>query len=388
MKRKICVVTATRAEFGLLYWIIKDLHEDSSIELQLIVTGTHLSPEFGFTCHEVNSAGFPIAKKIEILLSSDSPVGITKSMGLAMISFAEAFAELTPDLVLILGDRFEMLSVASAALVAKIPIAHIHGGETTEGAVDEAVRHSITKMAHIHFTATEDYRNRVIQLGENPDRVFNFGTPGLDNLINLTLLDRNELEGLLNFKFGNLSALITFHPETLGELTPGEQFGELLEALQAFEEMHLIFTKPNADTGGRSIINKIDDFVLKNSARSVAFTSMGQLKYLSALQHVDIVIGNSSSGIIEAPSLKVPTVNIGDRQKGRLMAASVLNSRASRQEIINTIKLALSEKHIDTVKKVKNPYGEPGASSRITTVIKSYNLKGLLKKKFCDINQN
>ena len=324
-KRKICLVTGTRAEFGVLYWLIDAIHHDDELELQLVVTGMHLSPEFGFTVEEIVKSPFPIAKKIEVLLSSDTPVGISKSIGLGVISFAESLSELQPDIVVLLGDRFEILAAATAAMVARIPIGHIHGGETTEGAIDEAIRHSITKMSHLHFTATETYRKRVIQLGEDPDRVFNTGSPGLDNIEKLNLLGRKSFEEAIDFTLGHKSALITFHPVTLENQTASTHFSELLKALEKFTELSLVFTLPNADTDGRVIIRMIHDFVSKQRKKRIAFTSLGQLRYLSALNHVDVVIGNSSSGLSEVPSFKKPTVNIGDRQKGRLKADSVID---------------------------------------------------------------
>src|SRR3989338_4133875 len=320
--RKICIITGTRAEYGLLYWLMKEMQSNASLELQVIVTGMHLSPEFGLTYKEIEKE-FSINKKIEMLLSSDTPIGISKSMGLAQISFAEAYEDLSPDIAVVLGDRFEIFSAATAAMIARIPIAHIHGGETTEGAFDEAIRHSVTKMSHLHFVATEEYRQRGIQLGEDPKRVFNFGAPGLDNINNLHLLTKEEFEESIGFKLGMKNLLVTFHPVTLEQSTAKEQFQQLLFALDSLSDTHIIFTKANADTDGRIINYMIDSYVSANSNKSIAFTSLGQLRYLSALQNVDAVVGNSSSGLIEAPSFKIGTINIGDRQKGRIKAASV-----------------------------------------------------------------
>ena len=384
-KRKICIVTGTRAEFGLLYWLIKAINDDIDTELQLIVTGMHLSPEFGLTYKEIEKSSIPITKKIEVLLSSDTTVGVTKSMGLAMISFAEAYEQLKPDIVVVLGDRFEIFSATSAAMIARIPIGHIHGGESTEGCIDEPIRHSITKMAHLHFTANEKYRLRVIQLGEQPERVFNTGTPGLDNITKLKLLSKNEFEDSINFNLGKYTALVTFHPVTLEKETAQLQFLNLLNALEGFQDLHIIFTKPNADTDGRIIINLIDEFVKKNSQRSCSFNSLGQLRYLSALKWVNFVIGNSSSGLIEVPSFKIPSINIGDRQRGRMKAKSVINCDPIVSEIKAAISLALSEKYNKGITEVVNPYGTGGASEKIFNIIKTIPLDGIIKKKFYDL---
>ena len=309
--KRICVVTGTRAEYGLLYWLIKEVQADPALELQLIATGMHLSPEFGLTYQEIERE-FRIDKKIEMLLSSDSPIGISKSMGLAQISFAEAYAELQPDLIVLLGDRYEIFAAASAAMIARIPIAHLHGGETTEGAFDEAMRHSITKMSHLHFTATEEYRKRVIQLGEAPGRVFNVGGMGIENIERLPLLNKQELEQAIGFKLAEKNLLVTFHPVTWENATARQQFAELLAALDELQHTHIIFTKANSDTGGRVINQMIDDYVAENNHKAVTFTSLGQLRYLSALQFVDAMVGNSSSGLAEAPSFQIGTINIGE----------------------------------------------------------------------------
>lgn len=386
-RRKVCIATGTRAEFGLLYWLIDAVHRDPDMELQLIVTGMHLSPEFGMTVNEIEKSPFPIAKKIEILLSSDSPVGVAKSVGLGVISFAEAFAELQPVILVVLGDRFEMLSVATAALIARIPIGHIHGGETTEGVIDEAIRHAITKMSHLHFTATETYRNRVIQLGESPDRVFNTGTPGLDNIEKMDLLDRPAFEAAIDFSLGTRTALVTFHPVTLEKQTAVAQFSELLAALEDFPEMSVIFTMPNADTDGRGIMELIHAFVAQAPAKRKAFSSLGQLRYLSALAHVDVVIGNSSSGLTEVPSFRKPTVNIGDRQKGRLKAASVIDCLPLKETIGKAIEHAFSEDLQQQLATIVNPYGQAGASEKIKEIIQSVDLNGILKKQFYDVEK-
>lgn len=384
-KRKICVVTGTRAEYGLLYWSIKSLAEDPAFTLQLMVTGMHLSPEFGLTYKQIEADGFPIDKKVEMLLSSDTPTGIGKSMGLGMIGFVEAFAELKPDLVLLLGDRFEIFSAAAAAMVSRIPIAHCHGGEATEGAFDESIRHSVTKMSHLHFTATEAFRQRVIQLGEHPDTVFNVGALGIESINKLQLLDRAAFEESINFKLGKRNMLVTFHPVTLENSSAGTQFGALLKVLEGLDDTHVIFTKANADTDGRIINQMIDSFAAANPQKVAAFTSLGQLRYLSALQHIDVVVGNSSSGLIEVPSFRKPTVNIGDRQRGRIRAESVIDCQPDIESIQQAIGLAMSQAFRDKLKSVKNPYGTGNASEKIITVLRKVELGGLLKKQFYDL---
>lgn len=382
--RKICIITGSRAEYGLLYWLMKEIQSDASLELQVIVTGMHLSPEFGLTYKEIEKE-FSINKKIEMLLSSDTPIGISKSMGLAQISFAEAYAELSPDILVVLGDRFEIFSAVTAAMIARIPIAHIHGGETTEGAFDEAIRHSITKMSHLHFVATEEYRQRVIQLGEDPERVFNFGSPGIDNIHNLHLVAKDEFERSLGFKLGEKNLLVTFHPVTLEQSTAKEQFQQLLFALDDLKDTQIIFTKANADTDGRIINSMIDSYVSANSDKAIAFTSLGQLRYLSALQYVDAVVGNSSSGIIEAPSFKIGTINIGDRQKGRIKAPNVIDCAPDRNAIINAMQLLYSPEFQKSLPDVRNPYGEGGSSKKIVGILCSHPLTKLLKKIFNDL---
>ncbi|UZH55526.1 UDP-N-acetylglucosamine 2-epimerase (hydrolyzing) [Salinimicrobium tongyeongense] len=383
--RKVCVVTGTRAEYGIMQTLIKIISEDKDLDLQLVVTGMHLSPEFGLTYKEIEKDGFKISKKVEMLLSSDSEVGILKSMGLAQIGFAEAFVELRPDIVLVLGDRYEIFSAVSAAMVSKIPVAHLHGGEATEGLIDEPIRHSVTKMSHLHFTATETYRKRVIQMGENPERVFNVGTPLIDNILKLDLLNRKNFEEAINFKLNEKNLMITFHPVTLEDNTAEKQFRELLEAITGMGDTNFIFTKPNSDTNGRIIIQQIDDFVSKNPHRACAFTSLGQKRYLSALSHVDVVLGNSSSGLTEAPSFKAATVDIGDRQKGRIKATSVISCEPTKESIGEALKKAFSKDFQSILKDVKNPYGEGGASKRIVDVLKNFDYTNILKKKFYDI---
>jgi GDP/UDP-N,N'-diacetylbacillosamine 2-epimerase (hydrolysing) len=384
--KKVCVVTGTRAEYGLLYWLMKEIENDLDLELQIIATGMHLSPEFGLTYKEIEKE-FTITKKIEMLLSSDTSIGISKSMGLAQISFAECFEELTPDIVIVLGDRYEIFSAVSAAMIARLPIAHLHGGETTEGAFDESIRHSITKMAHLHFTATDEYRRRVIQLGEHPERVYDVGGMGIENIKRLSLLDKEAFEKSIDFKLDKKNLLVTFHPVTLEKSTAAEQLQELLAALDSLQETHIIFTKANSDTDGRIINQMIDEYVSKNSHKAVVFTSLGQLRYLSALQYVDAVVGNSSSGLAEAPSFKIGTINIGDRQRGRIKAQSVLDCEPTKESILQAFDSLYSTSFQEKLKRVVNPYGDGIASKRIIGIIKTVDLSNILKKSFYDLGE-
>ena len=383
-KRKICVVTGTRAEYGLLYWLMKEIEADKELQLQLIVTGMHLSPEFGLTYKEIEKE-FKIDKKIEMLLSSDTSIGISKSMGLAQISFAEAYEELKSNIVVVLGDRYEIFSATSAAMIARIPIAHLHGGETTEGAFDESIRHSITKMSHLHFTATQEYKNRVIQLGEHPSKVFNVGGMGIENIKRLKLLNKEEFEKSIEFKLNKKNILVTFHPVTLENSTAKEQFQELLDAIDELEDTNIIFTKANSDTNGRIINQMIDEYVAKNYHKSIGFISLGQQRYLSALQYVDAVVGNSSSGLLEAPSFKIGTINIGDRQKGRIKAKSVINSEVNKTSILKSFSKLYSKAFQDLIEESKNPYGDGIASRKIIEIIKNEDLRNILKKSFYDL---
>jgi len=382
--KKVLVITGTRAEYGLLRWVIDGISKSNLLELQLCVTGMHLSPEFGLTFQEIEKDGYQIDSKVEMLLSADTPSAITKSMGLGLIGFADEFNRLKPDLILILGDRYEIMCAAMAATVARTPIAHLHGGEATEGCIDEAIRHSITKMSHLHFVAAEDYRKRVIQLGENPERVFCVGGLGIDNILKLDLLSKQELENSLDFKLSAKSMLITFHPVTLEDNTSGDQMRELLASLSKFTDFKIIFTKPNADTDGRKILKLIESFCLDND-NCRAFTSLGQLRYLSCLKYVDVVVGNSSSGLLEVPSFKIPTVNMGERQKGRLKAGSVIDCDPKKNQITSAIKRAISLDFKESCKVIKNLYGEGGASQKIIQTIESIALEDIIKKSFYDI---
>lgn len=380
---KICVVTGTRAEYGLLRWVMEGIVNSTTLHLQIVATGMHLSPEFGMTVNQIEQDGFQVDRKIEMLLSSDSAVGVTKSTGLATISFAEAFNELSPDLIMLLGDRYELLAASTAALIARIPVAHIHGGETTEGAFDEAIRHSITKMSHLHFVAAEIYKKRVIQLGEQPKYVFNVGGLGIDNIKKLKLLGRKKLEREINYQFCEKNLLITFHPVTLENNSSEKQIKAILKALNRLKDIGLIFTMPNSDTNGRIIFTLLEQFCATRS-NAVCHKSLGQLRYLSCLKYVDAVVGNSSSGLLEVPSFKIPTVNIGDRQKGRLTAKSVINCLPSYESIFSTISKALEPKTKISLRNVENPYGNGGASAKIVKVLENINLDGIIKKKFHD----
>lgn len=370
MKKKICVVTGTRADYGLFYPLLKKIQKQNAMRLQIVATGMHLSPEFGLTYKIIENDGFKIDKKIKILFFGDREVGITKTIGLGVTKFADVFNQLKPDAVILLGDRFETFSAAVAAFIAKVPIVHLYGGELTEAVFDDALRHSITKMSLVHFVSTQEYRRRVIQLGENPNRVFNVGALGIDNIKNLKPLSKKELEKDLKFSFGAKNLLVTFHPATLENNTPAVQFKELLSALEHFPDMKAIFTKANADTHG-SIINKlIDRYIKDNSQKAVSFISLGQFRYLSAIRYIDAVVGNSSSGIIEAPSFKKPTVNIGDRQKGRIIPETVICCAPRKAEIIRAFKKALSSEFIKKCKTVKNPYGGGHSAEKIVSIIK------------------
>lgn len=383
--RKICVITGTRAEYGLLYWTMNALQVDDEVNLSICVTGMHLSPEFGLTYKKIHEDGFIIHEKVETLLSSDTTIGISKSIGLGIISFSEVFERLNPDLVLVLGDRYEIFAACAAAMISKIPIAHCHGGEATEGLIDEAIRHSITKMSQIHFTSTEEYKNRVIQLGEQPKNVFNVGALGIENINKLKLLTKPEFEDSIKFKLNKFNFLVTFHPVTLDNLSAEEQFKQLLIALDKFQDTNIIFTKPNSDTDGRVIIQLIDDYVKNNPHKAIAFTSLGQLRYLSAIQFMDVVVGNSSSGIIEVPSFKKATINIGDRQQGRVKATSVIDCETDNNDIEKAIKKALSVEFKEELKSSKNPYGDKNSSIEIVEVLKSIDLNGIIKKQFYNL---
>lgn len=368
--RKVCVVTGTRAEYGLLSRLMWLIRADHDLTLQIIATNMHLSPEFGLTYKEIEADGFTIDKKVEMLLSSDTSNAITKSIGLATIGFADAYEDLQPDILLILGDRFEILAAATAALIYKIPVAHLHGGEITEAAYDDAIRHAITKMSHLHFVSTEIYRQRVIQMGEHPSTVFNVGALGCENIKSLKLMRKDELEKSLGFKLDRNTILITYHPVTMECNTSEQQFRELLSAIDLFPELKVVFTMPNSDTDGRIIMKMIKEYVAKNPERTVWFDSLGCYRYLSVLQYIGGVVGNSSSGIIEVPSFHIPTINIGDRQKGRIAAASVLNCKPTWQDIQQRLAAILAPGYLNSLVSVTNPYDMPDTATNILDTLK------------------
>ena len=379
-ERKICVITGTRAEYGLLRNLMKLLNSSKKYELQIIATGAHLSKEFGETYREIEDDGFKISSKVDLNLGSDTPEGISKSTSIGIKGYSDSFKTLKPDLLIILGDRYEILAAAISAMFARIPIAHLHGGELTEGAIDDAIRHSVTKLSHIHFVSTDKYRKRVIQLGENPRNVFNVGGLGVDSIKGMDLLSKSELENILNIKFNERNLLITFHPVTLENNTSLEQISELLSALSELENTTLIFTMPNADLGSSAIFNSIDHFV-NNNKNAISFISLGHLNYLSCISHVDAVIGNSSSGILEVPSFKKGTINIGERQKGRIQAESIINCKPIKSDILNSVKYLYSSKFQNLLKDVKNPYGDGGASVNIIRILDNINLDESIYKK-------
>lgn len=384
--KKVCVVTGTRAEYGLLKPVIDKIHHSKDLELQLVATGMHLSPEFGLTYKEIEADGYPVTDKVEMLLSSDTSVGITKSMAVALMGFGECFERLKPDMVVILGDRYEMLMVASAAMVAKIPIAHIHGGEITEGAMDDAIRHSLTKMSHIHFATTQEYRHRIIQLGENPENVYHVGSLGVENIREEKLMDKVAFEESIGFSIDDNTIIVTYHPVTLENIPSKVQFEKLLTVIENNAKLRVIFTKANSDTDGRIINQMIDEFVRNHSDRCVAFTSLGRVRYLSALQFCTAVVGNSSSGIIEAPSFHIPTVNIGNRQQGRLCADTVISCGYEVEDIENAMEKAFSKEFRDKLPSMKNPYEKENTSEQIVQKIREKLADGQgVKKHFYDV---
>ncbi len=384
---KICIATGTRAEYGLLKPLIDEILKENSFVLQLLVTGAHLSPEFGLTYKQIESDGYSIDAKVEMLMSSDSAEGITKSMGVALIAYADTLKNLKPDLLVILGDRYEMLALSSAALIFRIPIAHIHGGELTEGAYDDAIRHSITKMSTLHFTSTETYLKRVIQLGEQPQRVFNVGAIGLDNFKILNLFSSEEIQKELRINFQKYNYLIGFHPETLSDTSVENQFNELLKSIDMQTNSFFIFTKANADTGGRIINRMMEEYVILNPKKAVLFSSLGTLRYLSLLKCVTAIVGNSSSGIAEAPFAGTATINIGDRQKGRVMPESIVNCLPKKEHINNAFETVKTSKFQKIVQNISNPYGNGNTSKKIIDVLKNIDLELIRTKSFYDINQ-
>lgn len=384
--RKICFFTGTRAEYGIMSRLMRMVADSPGCRLQIIATNMHLSPEFGLTYREIESDGFHIDKKVEMLLSSDTANGTVKSMGLATIGFADALEELNPDLCVILGDRYEMLAAAQTALIYKKPIAHLYGGEITEGAYDDAIRHAITKMSHLHFTSTEEYRNRVIRMGEQPDRVFWVGALGVDNIVNESSMPLGELECSLGFPLDRDFLLVTFHPVTMENHTAEAQCKAMLDALDEINERYnILFTLPNSDTDGREIISRVRDFVAKDKSRRHAVASLGRKRYYAALNHCSAIVGNSSSGLTEAPSFHKPTLNIGNRQKGRTRCASVVDCDATCQGIREGLRKVLSEEMKKIAEETVNPYYKKDTLHQIFDIITTYPLDGLTQKQFYDI---
>jgi GDP/UDP-N,N'-diacetylbacillosamine 2-epimerase (hydrolysing) len=382
--RKICIFTSTRAEWGLQRGVADLIRQSDDLQLQLLVSGSHLSEQHGMTVREIEADGFAVDARVNILTFDDSSLGVCQSMGLAMSGYGEALGQLKPDLLVILGDRYESFCAAAAAQILCIPVAHIHGGETTEGAVDEAFRHSITKMAHLHFPSCEEYRRRIIQLGEDPVRVFNVGALGIENIRKISLMDREQLEASIGLPLDALFFLVTFHPVTLEKSTAGRQFDELLAALEQFPEHKMLFTKANADTDGQIINEKIDAYAAAHPERCLAVASLGLRRYLSAMKICDAVIGNSSSGILEAPAFGVPTVNIGDRQKGRLRTSSIIDCELDCESVFSAIQKALNPPFKEGLKGLKHPCEKAKTARAIVNVLETVHLQGLMKKAFYD----
>jgi UDP-hydrolysing UDP-N-acetyl-D-glucosamine 2-epimerase len=382
--RKICVVTGSRADYGLLYWLLKEIQTDERVKLQLVVTGAHLVPEVGMTVEAIEADGFKPDAKVDMLLSSGSTVGVAKSVGIGVIGFADVLNRLAPDLLVILGDRFEILAAAQAAMIARIPIAHIHGGELTEGAIDDVIRHSLTKMSHLHFVTADSYRERVIQLGEVPERVWNFGAPGLEAFRRTTMLSRNELSHSLGFDLRDPYFLVTYHPETLSMMNR-EATDALFRALAEFPEHRVIVTGVNSDPDNHLVRDAINAFLAANNGMVYFVENLGQQRYLSALKYAAVVVGNSSSGLIEAPSAGVPTVNIGQRQRGRIKVSSVIDASENTDSIVNAIRAALSPDFQDVLEKVASPFGDGHVAARILNVLAEHTLDGITAKEFHDI---
>lgn len=384
MNRKICVVTGTRAEYGLICRLMKEIKNDSDLDLQIIVTGAHLSPEFGLTYREIERDGFKIDEKIEMLLSSDTPVGITKSMGIELISFADALERLKPDIMVLLGDRYEILIASVAALTENIPVAHIAGGDVTEGAIDDSIRHCITKLSHIHFAARYEHVQRIKQLGENPEHIYEIGALGLDNIVRMNFLSLKELEKSIDFVLGEKFFLVTYHPVTVKEYAVSNALQNLFDALDNFPDYKILFTKSNSDAGGMSINKQIDDYATKNSKRVFACSSLGQLRYLSAMKHCSVVVGNSSSGIWEAPALKVPTVNIGARQQGRHREISIIDCAEESSSIVDAIRKATSPRFRNSIQNMRIKHMDGNIAARIKNILRDISLDGICKKHFFD----
>jgi len=385
MKKKICIVTGTRADYGIFYPLLSTLKECENVQLQILATGMHLSPDYGYTYKEIENDGFTIDQKVEIPLTDDTEAGIAKSIGHAIIDITEALQRISPNLVVLLGDRFETFAAAVAAFMLKIPVAHLYGGELTEGAYDDSLRHAITKFSMLHFTSTNEYSQRVVQLGESPDRVYNVGYLNVDNIKNTNFVSRESLESEMKFRLGAVNAIVTFHPVTLEGNTSEAQLKQLFAALDDFEQMRIIFTKPNADANGKIISRMIDDYVMANPTRCAAFKSLGRLNYLSLLKHVDVVIGNSSSGISEVPLFGRPTVNIGDRQKGRIRAQSVIDCGPVKDLIVCAIDKALSDEFRKLCRTVESPFGDGTAARKIVNILLERLSDLNMRKSFYDL---
>lgn len=385
--RRICVITGTRAEYGLLSRLMKMIQDDKDTQLQIIATNMHLSPKFGNTYQEIENDGFTIDRKIPIIDDNDKDDAVTtvKSMAKALAGFADAYNELNPDLVVVLGDRYEILAAAEAAMIMRIPIAHIHGGEVTEGAFDDAIRHSITKMSHLHFASTEAYRKRIIQLGEQPDRVFYTGAVGVENVKRLPLMSKEEIEKEIDFKIDGNTILVTYHPVTLGNRTAKDDIDDFISALEERKDLRVIFTMPNSDTGSQFIVDAVNGFVDRNLDRAKAYKSLGVVRYLSVMKQVVAVVGNSSSGIVEVPSFGIPTLNIGDRQKGRIQAESIYNCLPDKDSILKGLDKVLAKEFRELASKVHNPYEKANTAEEIFKVISTYPLEQLEQKHFYDI---
>ena len=385
--RTICVVTGTRAEYGLLSRLMRMINDSEDTRLQVIATNMHLSPRFGNTYQEIEKDGFLIDRKIPIIDESEKDDAVTtvKSMAKALSGFADAFHELRPDLVVLLGDRYEILAAAETALIERIPIAHIHGGEVTEGAYDDAIRHSITKMSHLHFASTEAYRKRIIQLGEQPERVFYTGALGVENIKKLHLMEKDEIEREIGFEMDDRTILVTYHPATLGNRSAKADIDDFIAALEERDDLRVIFTMPNSDTGGQLIVDAINAFVDANFERARAYKSLGVVRYLSVMRQVAAVVGNSSSGLLEAPSFGIPTLNIGDRQNGRIAAGSVWNCAPDKASVLSGLEKVLSRQFRDIASHVHNPYEKGNTAEEIFKIISTYPLELLQQKHFYDL---
>ena len=385
MKRKICVVSTSRADYGLLFWLLKEIEKSRFLELSLVLSGAHLEERFGLTYKEIER-DFKHFYKVPLGLENDDETALCLAFSAGVAGFSKVLEQIKPDIMVLLGDRYEMLSAGIAGMLRAVPLAHIHGGESTQGAIDEGIRHALTKMSHIHFCATSLYKKRIIQLGENPARVYNVGGLGVENIKRLELLGKKDFENSLGFKLGKKNILVTFHPQTIEKKSASKQFSQILNALDSLKDTHFIFTGANADNGGKIINEMAQSYCLKNQEKAIFVMSLGQLRYLSAIKHADIVLGNSSSGISEAPSLKKATINIGNRQKGRIKAPSIIDVKCDKSKILKAIKKAYSKDFQAKLKSVKNPYDSGFASKKIIKVLENIKLNGILQKKFYDLD--